>query len=48
MVSLVVVNIHETSDFETELKGIGKDVTVYSVSGASSMRSTPQTRMPSA
>ncbi|KAH8599351.1 glycoside hydrolase family 51 protein [Bisporella sp. PMI_857] len=33
VVTLVVVNISETQDFEVELKGIGKDVTVYTVTG---------------
>lgn len=35
VLSLAVVNIHETKDFETELRGVGaKEVTVYSVNGA--------------
>ena len=32
-VSLVVVNIHEEADLETELRGVGKHVTTYSVTG---------------
>ncbi len=34
-VSLAVVNIHETSDLETEVRGAGTDVTVYRVAGPS-------------
>lgn len=33
VVSLAVVNISDKEDFEVELKGVGKDVTVYTVSG---------------
>ncbi|OTA90821.1 glycoside hydrolase family 51 protein [Hypoxylon sp. CO27-5] len=33
-VSLAVVNISETEDFAADLKGVGSDVSVYTVSGA--------------
>lgn len=33
MVSLVVVNVHETQDFKTKLAGVGKEVKVYTVTG---------------
>ncbi|KAI1344037.1 glycoside hydrolase family 51 protein [Xylariaceae sp. FL0016] len=32
-VSLAVVNMSDTEDFETELAGVGKDVTVFTVAG---------------
>ncbi|KAH8888320.1 Arabinosidase C [Thozetella sp. PMI_491] len=36
VVSLAVVNIHETADLDTELRGVaGSDVTVYRVTGSS-------------
>jgi alpha-N-arabinofuranosidase len=34
VVSLVVVNISETEDFEVDLSGVGKDVEVFTVTGA--------------
>ncbi|XXG97209.1 hypothetical protein Hte_003504 [Hypoxylon texense] len=34
LVNLAVVNISETEDFATELKGVGVEVTVYTVSGS--------------
>ncbi|RDW82068.1 putative alpha-N-arabinofuranosidase-1 [Coleophoma cylindrospora] len=33
VVSLVVVNVSESEDAEVELKGVGKDVTVYTITG---------------
>jgi len=33
VVSLVVVNINETTDFEVDLTGVGKEVEVYTVTG---------------
>jgi alpha-N-arabinofuranosidase len=33
VVSLVVVNINETTDFEVDLTGVGKEVDVYTVTG---------------
>jgi alpha-N-arabinofuranosidase len=33
VLSMVVVNIHETCDFEVELKGVGKDVSVFTITG---------------
>ncbi|KLU92729.1 alpha-N-arabinofuranosidase C [Magnaporthiopsis poae ATCC 64411] len=33
--SLAVVNIHETTSFETEVKGVGGEVAVYTVTGES-------------
>jgi alpha-N-arabinofuranosidase len=33
VVSLVVVNINETTDFEVDLAGVGKEVEVYTVTG---------------
>ena len=33
ILSLAVVNVSETEDFETELSGVGKNVEVYTVTG---------------